>query len=114
MLSRAEKIEWKQKIIAEVLSGGAAHEGWAWLIDLLQKRPYTGVRIRVRCLPMYGRDAYDAVFTGIGFSKAHWPDPWDASYGFELAIAKAAADVVRQWDRALDAIPAPMSYGVTD
>jgi len=30
------------------------------------------------------------------------PDKWDPDYGLELAVKKAAADIMRQWDEYLN------------
>jgi len=97
MLSRQEKRELKAKIVAMALSGDKCQ--WAWATTSLQKRPYTGTKVYAR-LPSRGEEG--RLYSAIGFSKVCYPDKWDPDYGIELAIKKAAADIVRQWDEYLD------------
>jgi len=95
MLSRQEKKALKDKIVAMVLLDD--EDRAAWMLASMQKRPYTGVNVAA-VIPFDDGE----LFTAVGFSKAHWPDKWDPDYGLELAIKKAAADIVRQWDEYLD------------
>jgi len=96
MLSGQEKKELKGRIVKMVLSSDESRPASpAWMVTSIQKRPYTGVNIAAN-LPLDDHNGY--VFTAAGFSKVCYPDKWDANYGLELAIRKAAADIVRQWD----------------
>jgi hypothetical protein len=62
--------------------------GRACLLEVLQKCPYTGVKVEY----WYVGRCYSAV----GFSKVKWPDEWDEQYGVEMAVKKAAHDIARQ------------------
>ena len=54
----------------------------------IQRRPSTCVQIE-----MY---IYDVWFTGIGFSKANWPDQWDENEGIRIATSKAIRHIAEQ------------------
>ena len=58
------------------------------IVDVQQKRPYTYVRVEI---------AYsdNEICEEIAFTKASYPDRWNADYGVELAIDKALADFAR-------------------
>ena len=53
-----------------------------------QKQPYTHCRIRL--------EAYGTTFIGDGYSKANWPDTWNSEMGKQLAMYRAADDLVDQ------------------
>jgi len=59
------------------------------VVEMLQKRPSTAVRVTVRLLQY-------PVAEALGFSKACWPDVWDPGRGKELAVRKALADIAKR------------------
>ena len=59
------------------------------VVEMLQKRPSTGVKVTVRLLQY-------PVAEEIGFSKVCWPDVYDAGRGKELAVRKALADIAKK------------------
>ena len=56
----------------------------------IHRRPYTYVRV------LFYYELHLATVYGHGFSKVCWPDQWDETRGYEIALAKAARDVARQ------------------
>ena len=59
------------------------------LLDVVFRCPYTYIHIK------YPVDSLE-VIDGHGFAKICWPDKWDTQRGYEIALAKAARDVVSQ------------------
>ena len=57
-------------------------------IDISQDRPWTFVRIVL--------DINDLSLESVGFSKAHYPDKWDAQYGWKLALKKAVYKLAKE------------------
>ena len=60
--------------------------------EVAQKRPYTSVVLTVkpvRRFPLF-------VEKDIGFTKVCFPDEWNAAYGVELAVRKAAKAVAKK------------------
>ncbi len=57
--------------------------------EVIYRRPYTYAKILY--VPRGGTTIY-----GHGFSKVCWPDRWDRGRGYEIAVAKAARDIVSQ------------------
>jgi len=97
MLNRKEKKELRERIVEMALSDDESRP--AWVTTWIQKKPYTAAAIAAT-LPLDSDDGH--VFTAAGFSKVCYPDKWNARYGVELAVKRAAADIVRQWDAFLD------------
>ena len=58
-------------------------EMWEYM-EVWQSRPWTAVRMVM--------DGFD----GFGFSKVSHPDEWDESFGKELALRKAIANMIRE------------------
>ncbi len=80
--------------------------------DVVFRQPNTYVRI-------YYSPHGEATVYGHGFSKVCWPDQWNSQRGYEIALAKAAQDVVLQLastergdalDDALDALVEDQVY----
>ena len=95
-LSKEERKELVREIARIALSDEQFKP--ALIVTMLQRSPYTGVLV-LASLPLDATDD-DAVKTvsAVGFSKVSWPDKWDAEHGRELAVKRAAAEIVRKWD----------------
>lgn len=52
-------------------------------------------------------------FEGVGYSKANWPDQWNATYGKDLAFEKACADIADQISRRDDAFVFVEALGIS-
>ncbi len=57
--------------------------------SVIYRQPYTYVSV------VYAPQGEPTIY-GHGFSKVCWPDQWDEYRGQEIALAKAARDVVSQ------------------
>ena len=71
--------------------------------DIHQDRPWTCVIVYIRDFWERFYDEAPARASGkprnlreLGFSKAHYPDQWDADYGVELAVDKALHKLAKQ------------------
>ncbi len=82
----------KLKLIAQLWESVYARRVW-------QERPWTFVKFRVKVPPARNNGA-DTLET-YGWSKANWPDQWNAEYGIELAenkaIYRAARIIMANW-----------------
>jgi hypothetical protein len=76
----------KMKLKVFLMENVSARKVW-------QERPNTFIKFRVKVPPGKGNGS-DTIET-YGWSKANWPDVWDAEYGIELAEDKAFARAVR-------------------
>ena len=62
-----------------------------FVASLLQQRPYTAIElVFMMRMPPY------KTIVAVGFTKVCYPDEWDAAYGKELAVKKAAAQIARE------------------
>ena len=66
--------------LEEINNGNLLYEVTYW-----QRQPYTMAEIYVHSTDL----------TFVGFSKVNWPDKWDASWGRQLALKRAVAEMVR-------------------
>lgn len=76
----------RKKLIAQLWESMYARRVW-------QEQPWTFVKFRVKIPPARGNgtDTLEAY----GWSKANWPDQWNAEYGVELAEKKAMKRAAR-------------------
>lgn len=56
-------------------------------VGLWQDQPYTAARL---CVTHESKE-----YTAFGFAKVSHPDEWDAKYGKDLAVRKAAAKIAK-------------------
>lgn len=65
--------------------------GHPFLVNVLQGRPYTAVRIGVKIPP----NGPTTAIVSDGFSKVMWPDEWCPEKGVKKAIGQAVGRAVR-------------------